>query len=163
MIDRAVFAAIGPGVPAYRAGLEQRAERRGVRDRVRFVEWVPFDSVVPTVAQGDLGLCLFQASHLSYYWTLPNKFFEYLHAGIPVLASDFPETKRLVETYELGAVCDPSDPSGIASAVNDLLSRPEDLARMRDNALKASQELNWERERENLVALYRRLVPTTRA
>jgi glycosyltransferase involved in cell wall biosynthesis len=117
---------------------------------------------VATVGQGDLGMCLFQASHLSYYWTLPNKFFEYLHAGVPVLASDFPETRRLVDRYDVGAVCDPGDPAAIANAVNDLLSRPDDLVRMRDNALKAAQELNWEHERERLLALYRRLVPAMR-
>lgn len=159
-IRGAVFAAIGPGTPEYRAGLEKLAADTGVADRVRFVEWVPPSSVIPTVAQGDLGVCLFQASHLSYYWTLPNKFFEYLHAGIPVLASDFPETRRLVERYEVGALCDPGDPSSIAAAVNVLLSRPEDLARMRDNALEAAQELNWEHERERLLGLYRRLVPS---
>ena len=159
-ISDAVFAAIGPGTPEYRAGLEKLAADTGVADRVRFVEWVPPSSVVPTVAQGDLGMCLFQASHLSYYWTLPNKFFEYLHAGIPVLASDFPETRRLVEQYDVGALCDPGDPSSIAGAINDLLSRPADLARMRDNALKAAQELNWEHERERLLGLYRTLLPS---
>jgi glycosyltransferase involved in cell wall biosynthesis len=159
-IPKAAFAAIGPGNDDYRRGLEKLAADNGVADRVRFVEWVPPSSVVPTVAQGDLGLCLFQASHLSYYWTLPNKFFEYLHAGIPVLASDFPETRRLVERYEVGALCDPGDPTSIADAVNDLLSRPDDLARMRDNALKAAQELNWEHERERLLGLYRRLLPS---
>jgi glycosyltransferase involved in cell wall biosynthesis len=162
MIRDAVFAAIGPGDPDYRRGLEKLAVDHGVADRVRFVEWVPPESVVATVGQGDLGMCLFQASHLSYYWTLPNKFFEYLHAGVPVLASDFPETRRLVDRYEVGAVCDPGDPAGIATAVNDLLSRPDDLVRMRDNALKAAQELNWEHERERLLGLYRRLVPSVR-
>lgn len=159
-IPQATFAAIGPGNDDYRRGLEKLAADNGVADRVRFVEWVPPSSVVPTVAQGDLGLCLFQASHLSYYWTLPNKFFEYLHAGIPVLASDFPETRRLVERYEVGALCDPGNPASIADAVNDLLSRPDDLAKMRDNALKAAQELNWEHERERLLDLYRRRVPS---
>jgi glycosyltransferase involved in cell wall biosynthesis len=162
MIRNAVFAAIGPGDPEYRKGLEKLAVDHGVADRVRFVEWVPPESVVATVGQGDLGMCLFQASHLSYYWTLPNKFFEYLHAGVPVLASDFPETRRLVDRYDVGAVCDPGDPAAIANAVNDLLSRPDDLMRMRDNALKAAQELNWEHERERLLALYRRLVPAMR-
>jgi glycosyltransferase involved in cell wall biosynthesis len=162
LIHDASFAAIGPGDPDYRAELERLVARQGLTGRVRFVEWVPPDAVVPTVAQGDLGLCLFQGGHLSYYWTLPNKFFEYLHAGVPVLASDFPETKRLVDQYEVGAVCDPGDPADIARKVNDLLSRPDDLARMRDNALKAAQELNWEHERERLVGLYRRLVPAAR-
>ena len=162
LIHDASFAAIGPGDPDYRAELERRVAQQGLVGRVRFIDWVPPDAVVATVAQGDLGLCLFQGGHLSYYWTLPNKFFEYLHAGVPVLASDFPETKRLVDEYEVGAVCDPGDPADIARTVNLLLSRPDDLARMRDNALKAAQELNWEHERERLVGLYRRLVPAAR-
>lgn len=159
MIKDAFLFAVGPGVPSYRATLEDRVRDRGMEDRVRFMDPVPLDSVVQTVAQGDLGMCLFQGGFLSYYWTLPNKFFEYVHAGVPVLASDFPETRRLVDRYEIGGVCDPGDPRDIAAKVNDLLSRPEDLARMRDNTAKAAQDLNWELEREQLVSLYRRLVP----
>ncbi len=159
LIEGAVFFAVGPGHDSYRATLERRAVERGVGARVRFLPRVPIESVVQTVAQGDLGMCLFQGGHLSYYWTLPNKFFEYIHAGVPVLASDFPETRRLVDRYEIGAVCDPGDPADIAAKVKDLLSRSDDLARMRDNTTKAAQELNWELERKHLVELYRRLVP----
>jgi glycosyltransferase involved in cell wall biosynthesis len=158
-IEGAVFFAVGPGDDSYRAALERRAAEHGVAGRVRFLPRVPIASVVRTVTQGDLGMCLFQGGYLSYYWTLPNKFFEYIHAGVPVLASDFPETRRLVDRYEIGAVCDPGDPADIAAKVNDLLSRPDDLARMRDNTTKAAQELNWELEQKHLVALYRRLVP----
>jgi glycosyltransferase involved in cell wall biosynthesis len=161
MIDDAWLFAVGPGLASYRAMLEERVRSRGLEDRIRFMDPVPLDSVVQTVAQGDLGMCLFQGGYLSYYWTLPNKFFEYIHAGVPVLASNFPETQTIVERYEIGAVCDPSDPAVIAATINDLLSRPDDLARMRDNTSKAAQELNWEREQERLVALYRRLVPGT--
>jgi glycosyltransferase involved in cell wall biosynthesis len=162
-IGGATFVAVGPGDPEYRAGLERRVAERGAGDRVRFVEWVPQEAVIATVAQADLGMCLIKNYCLSYYLSLPNKFFEYVHAGVPVLASDFPEMRRLVDTYELGVVCDPGDPAAIARAVNDLLGRPDDVKRMRDNALKASQELNWERERERLVTLYRRLVVTARS
>jgi glycosyltransferase involved in cell wall biosynthesis len=153
------FFAVGPGHESYRDSLKERAVEAGVGDRVRFVDRVPITAVVNTVAQGDLGMCLFQASHLSYYWTLPNKFFEYIHAGVPVVASDFPETRHLVDTYDLGAVCDPGDPADIAAKVNDLLSRPKDLERMRENAAKAALELNWERESEILLSVYRRLAP----
>jgi glycosyltransferase involved in cell wall biosynthesis len=153
------FVGMGPGNDDYRAELVAQAEAAGVAGRVRFLPSVPPSSVIPTIAGADLGLAMIKNYCLSYYLSLPNKFFEYLHAGVPVVASDFPEMRRLVDRYGVGATCDPAEPEAIARTVMDLLSRPEDLKRMSENALAAARELNWERERNHLIDLYRSLVP----
>jgi len=162
LIPDATFIAVGPGNDDYRAGLEARAEKAGVAGRVRFIPWVPPEAVVSTIAGADLGFALIKNYCLSYYLSLPNKFFEYLHAGLPVVASNFPEMLRLVEKYEVGATCDPADPAAIARTVRDLLAKPEELKRMRDNAAEVAKLFNWERERQTLVDLYRRLIPGDR-
>ena len=162
LMTEATFVAVGPGNDDYRTGLERRAEAAGVAERVRFIPWVPPEAIVDTIAGADLGFALIKNYCLSYYLSLPNKFFEYLHAGLPVIASNFPEMLRIVERYDVGATCDPADPDAIARTVESLLARPEELKRMRDNALEASKELNWEHERERLTGLYKRLIPAER-
>ena len=159
LIPEGTLVLAGPGNETYRASLEALALQNGVRDRVRFLGLVSQDALVSTIAQGDIGFCLIKNYCLSYYLSLPNKFFEYLHAGLPIVASDFPEMRLLVDRYDVGVTCDPADPSAIAKAVADLLGRPEDLERMRANARRATGEVNWENERRVLLDLYRRLVP----
>ncbi len=157
LIRGASLFAVGPGRTDYVAALQRRADRRGVSRRVRFLEPVPLEAVVPTIASADVGLCLFQPTFLSQRLTLPNKLFEYVHAGVPVLASDFPGWRQIVEKYGIGEVCDPRDPDAIARAVTGLLARPDELQRMRAAASTAAQELSWENERAKLLDVYRSL------
>lgn len=158
MIPNGTLVAMGPGNDKYRATLAARAEAIGVTDRVLFTGIIPHDRLVATIAQGDLGFALIKNYCLSYYLSLPNKFFEYLHAGLPVIASNFPEMRALVERYEVGATTDPANAEEIARVTNDLLARPDDLARFRENARKAAEDVNWEHEREQLIGLYRRIL-----
>lgn len=158
-IPQGTLVLIGPGNERYRESLEKLAETHGVHERVRFTGLVKQEALVATIAQGDVGFALIKNYCLSYYLSLPNKFFEYLHAGLPVIASDFPEMRRLVDRYEVGVTCDPADPAAIAKAVTDLLGRPDDMERMRKNAQRAAAEVNWESESKHLLNLYRRLVP----
>jgi glycosyltransferase involved in cell wall biosynthesis len=161
LITDGTFVALRSGDDAYRDSLSARAKALGVSERVVFIDPVSIEAVVPTIAQCDIGLSMIQGNHLSYYLSLPNKIFEYMHAGLAIVASDFPETRSLLETKGIGAVCDPASSEAIAAAVNGLLARPDELVRMRENSVKAAQELNWERERERLLAVYQRLVPGT--
>jgi glycosyltransferase involved in cell wall biosynthesis len=158
MIDDGNLIAIGPGLDDYRATLERRARAAGTGDRVRFPGLLPHVEVIETLAKGDVGTVFFQNYCLSYYYSLPNKFFECIHAGLPVVASNFPELQRLIDRYEVGITCDPHDTAAIARAVNWMLANPAELARMRENTKKAAAELNWERESEKYVGIYRALV-----
>lgn len=157
LIPKATLVAVGP-TNGYRAELDAAAVEVGVTDRVRFIPAVPEESVVATAAQADIGLSLIQNRCLSYYYSLPNKMFEYIHAGVPILASDFPELGRIVKSYQVGETCNEADPASIAKAVNDMLARPRDLERMRKNARIAAEELNWESERATLIDVYRLLI-----
>ena len=73
---------------------------------------------------------------------------------LPLLASDIPEMRRVVETYGLGAVFDPCQPADLARAIRDVLAQRQAF---RERAVAASRELCWEREGEKYVALYRGL------
>lgn len=90
---------------------------------IHFHEAVAHDRVVPLVRDADYGLCLVENASLSDYYCLPNKLFEYCFAGLPVLASNFPEIAKLVGQYSLGVCCDP-ELADVQSALGALMSRP---------------------------------------
>jgi len=105
--------------------------RRGLGDRVRFFGPIPNDELLYYTASADVGLCVIRGQSLSYRWSMPNKLFEYMMAGIPVVASDFEEMGRVVREEGVGTVCNPDDPQSIAAAVRAIIDDPAADARFR--------------------------------
>lgn len=88
----------------------------------------------------------------------PNKMFEYMSAGIPVICSDFPLWRAIIEKYNCGICVNPESPKEIADAINYLLDNPEIAKNMGYNGRRAIEaEYNWEQEGQKLVDLYRSL------
>ena len=126
--------------------------------RVLFHPAVPREGLEAYVAAADVGMVTVEAVTRSYYYMLPNKFFENVQAEVPMVVSDFPETGRLVREYGIGLACDPEDAVDVAARI---LLLKEDAAlyeglkaRLRD----AKRELCWERERTVLEEAYRGVV-----
>jgi glycosyltransferase involved in cell wall biosynthesis len=89
----------------------------------------------------------------------PNKMFEYMSAGIPVIASDFPLWNELIEGTQCGVCVDPNSPEEIAAAIRHLRNHPEEVARMGNNGRQAVEDkYRWDREEIKLVSLYRGLL-----
>ena len=127
------------------------------------------------VASADVGVMPIQASTLNHRLSSPNKLFESLATGLPVVVSDFLEMRRIVlddPDGPLGAVCDPSDPASVAAGIRSIVDLdPDARDALRRRCLRAAHERwNWETESAKLVALYdslaargrrrRRLEPT---
>ncbi len=122
------------------------------------------DAVVPSelaswVASADVGVMAIQPSTLNHRMATPNKLFESLAAGTPVVVSDFPEMRSIViedPAGPLGEVCRPDDPVDVARAIRVVLDRPAaDREALRARCLAAAHERwNWSREVEPLVQLY---------
>jgi glycosyltransferase involved in cell wall biosynthesis len=146
---------VGAGRPDYVAGLAALAERLGVADRVRFEAPVAPAAVPAAAAPAHVGLALIQPDFLSYELTLPNKLFEYLAAGVPVLASDLPAMREVVEAHGAGRVVAPRDVGAIASTLEEMV-RPDVHAALRRAAAAAGRELTWAHERSRLDAVYDR-------
>ncbi|MFH1329387.1 MAG: glycosyltransferase [Actinomycetota bacterium] len=157
LLDRCGLVVIGYGY--HRPALEAMVRRRGLGDRVRFFGPIPNDELLHYTASADVGLCVIRGQSLSYRWSMPNKLFEYMMAGIPVVASDFEEMGRVVREEGVGTVCDPDDPQSIAAAVGAIIDDPAAEARFRAATRLAIGKWNWDEEEKKLLALYRRLDP----
>lgn len=106
--------------------------------------------VVPVVRSADHGLCLVQNVSLSDYYCLPNKLFEYCFAGVPVLASDFPDIRAVLEQYGIGTCC-ALDASSLRQAVLSL-ERTDQTPHFRDLS-----PLSWQTQEQKLKDLYHQL------
>jgi glycosyltransferase involved in cell wall biosynthesis len=152
LIDDAVLVVIGYGY--HRGALEAMVAKRGLSERVRFFGPVPNRELIRYSASADVGLCNIVNSSLSYYTSLPNKLFEYIMAGIPVIGSDSPGIGRIVEETGVGEVADPIDPAALAAATKTILANP---APYRAATREAVKRYNWEVEKERLLEVYRGL------
>jgi len=124
--------------------------------RVHLHEAVPHDQVVSLVKGADYGVCLVERVSLSDYFSLPNKLFEYAFAGVPVLASDFPDMQELVARFGLGT-CAAGDEASITQAV----VRIQGVGRQRVTSDLAS--LGWLAQADKLVGLYGRVLSSETA
>lgn len=125
-----------------------------LRQRVFYKEPVYGDELAQWTASADLGLVTIHHYNESYYLALPNKLFEYLQAGLPVVGSNFPELERLIYGYDVGWCAPPDEPEAIVAQVAAYFAdegRQQHYARQ---VAKAQAELNWPVERQKLLSLY---------
>jgi glycosyltransferase involved in cell wall biosynthesis len=129
-------------------------ESLGLHDRVYFAGRVPFQQLSWYTRQASIGMSLEQDIGLNYHYALPNKLFDYMQAGIPVIASGLPEIRRIVENASIGIVVDRFDPEYLSQTVRSMLSNPELLQEWRKNAKKAAGDYTWEKEETELLKFF---------
>jgi glycosyltransferase involved in cell wall biosynthesis len=100
----------------------------------------------------------FEKTGLNQYLSLSNKFFDYIHAGIPQIAMNYPEYKKLNDRYQVALLIDELNPNVISNAINKLLGDKDLHSQLRQNCLLAKKELNWQNEREKLFKFYEELL-----
>jgi glycosyltransferase involved in cell wall biosynthesis len=147
---------LGSGEPAFAAELADLARRLGVEDRVRRVESVGLGGLLAWTREADVGVALLEDTCLNHRLALPNKLFEYIAAGVPVVVSDLPELRRIVNHYNIGWTATPGDARAIAQAIGQALDERGD-PRLRENLERAGAELRWSQESRRLTAVYEML------
>ena len=147
------------------AELEQLIAAEGVGDRVKLVPAVPYHELLAYTASADLGLLVYRNSYSpNIQLCLPNKLFEYLMAGLPVLTSELDATAETVRRYGVGDVVRAVEPQGVARAIAALLADRDAWRRLHERALAAARtDLNWEVEQQRVVRLYARILAPRQA
>jgi glycosyltransferase involved in cell wall biosynthesis len=138
---------------AYADRLRAAAGSQDLVDRTHLLPPVPPDALLSYTAQADVGVSLLEASCENHRLALPNKLFEYVAAGLPVVVSDLPEAGGLVREREIGWCCDPADAEAVAGALRTALAQRDDEG-LRNRIDRAAAELSWERESQRLLDLY---------
>lgn len=150
------FVIRGAGEPDLVADLMALAERLGVLSRFAIEAPVAFSDIVPAANGADIGYFVQPDVSLQKRYTLPNKFFEYVMAGLALCVSDLPEMAALVRRHDLGVVVPGIEPRAIADCINGF-SRERIEAHKRAS-LAASEVLNWESEQKVMLSLFDELV-----
>ena len=146
---------LGDGAEPYMNSLKKTAEEYGITKRIMFHPAVSIRELWKYVGAADIGMLTIPAVAKSYYYMLPNKLFENVHSGTPIIGSDFPETSRLVKQYGLGLLCDPDSTEDICACVNKMLADKELYNTCKRNTLNAKEELCWEKEKIILKDAFR--------
>ena len=149
---------LGSGQPSYVKKLHELVDSYNVKNRILFHEAVNISELWKYVGAVDLSLMMIQGEAKSYYYALPNKFFESIQAYTPIVASDFPEMKRLIDKYGIGLSCDPTDMNVINECVEKMRTDAEFYGKCKQNMTQAKNELCWENEKQVLINAYKQMV-----
>jgi glycosyltransferase involved in cell wall biosynthesis len=126
-------------------GVEEKVELKGMLSPAALWE---------ISAQATIGMAIAENTGINQYLALPNKFFDYIHAGLPQVTMDFPEYRKINDQYQVAVLIEDVAPERIAAAVNNLLSNTVLYDRLRKNCLQARLLLNWQEEEKVLINMY---------
>jgi len=145
---------LGYGPDNFIEELRQLATSHGVADRLHQVQPVGPHEVVGVAAGADVAIVAIEPICLSYEYSLPNKLFEAIHAGLPVVATRLTELDALINEHGIGTTYPPNDDAQLAASINEILANYDQFAAA---SRHAATTLTWSREQEHLLDLYRRL------
>lgn len=145
--------------PVEHAAIVHRLEERPGWKKVRYLGRLDRATLAATMAQCRVGLVVLHPTK-SYRDALPTKLFEYMAAGLPVVASDFPIMREIIVQAACGVCVDPLDPRSIAAAVNHLLAHPAEAEAMgRRGRASVLTRYVWETEERAYHAIVKRCLP----
>jgi glycosyltransferase involved in cell wall biosynthesis len=114
---------------------------------------MPFQELHHYTSKASLGLTLDKDTNINYRFSLPNKLFDYIHAGVPVLTSPLVELKNIVDSYQVGETIRSHEPKQIAKHISAMLENTDQLKIYKANCAIAAAELNWENEKRTLIKI----------
>lgn len=138
--------------------LQQLTAGKNLQDRVIFRGKMDWNSLLQETKKARAGLVLFQPRSQNYAFAAPNKFFEYVMAGTPVIASDIATFRDLNAEFEVALLISPESVKDISEAVTLLLNDEDCWNRLHENCLQARKKWNWEAQEKVLFDIYRDLL-----
>jgi len=147
---------VGTFVDGSRANFERRVVELGLSERIHMEDWLPFDQAYQRVLGADIGLILFLPGQKNHNLALPHKMFDYMLAGLPIIAPNFAkEVAEIITEADCGILIDPLNPDEIAQALDHLATDPQERQRLGRNGRRAVlDKYNWDAEFEKLLEMY---------
>jgi glycosyltransferase involved in cell wall biosynthesis len=135
--------------------LEHLVEELKLEAKVKFLGRLPISKLSEITRLADLGISLEEDLGLNYRFALPNKLFDYIQAGVPVLVSNLPEMRRIVEHYQIGTIAETHQRKELAEKIKSVLFDVEKNSLWKENLKLAAKELCWENEEAILQEIYK--------
>lgn len=136
--------------------LKQNTSKLGLNDKVKFLPKMPYEQLMMYTINADLGLTLDKNTNINYRYSLPNKLFDYIQAGIPVLSSNLVEIEKIINQYKIGTIVHSHNPKQIAKTMNEIFNDKKRLNNWKENAKKAANKLCWENEKTKVIDVYKK-------
>ena len=121
--------------------------------QVHFLGQIPFSELATYTIQADLGVSLEKSTNLNYRYALPNKVFDYLASGVPILVSPLTELCAILDKHDVGKLLPSHEPKEIAVTIETIFANQNQLAIWKENTQKASEEYCWENEEKKLISI----------
>ena len=134
--------------------LKQMVADLNIADRVRFLPRMPYAKMMAYTQNAEFGFCLDKDTNLNYRFSLPNKLFDFIQAGVPIIASHLIEIEKIIRRYDLGLFIENHEPKTIAATIHDGLSDTERIKAWKANLAQAAADLCWENEEQRLLEIY---------
>lgn len=138
--------------------LRRLAKKLNLESKVEFLGFVKPDELKVLTATATIGINLLENKGVSYYYSLSNKFFDYIHSDVPQVCIAFPEYKKINDEYEVALLVETCSADEIKKAITRLLDDTDLYQRLQKKCEVCSLNLNWQKEEKKLVALYDELL-----
>ncbi len=132
--------------------LKAQSKSLKLEEKIIFLPKMNASDLFHYTCTADIGITIDKDTNINYHFSLPNKIFDYMHAGIPILASPLPEIKAIISTYNIGDFIQDHQPKNIAAKIQEMLNSPN-YQTWKTNLKKAAGENNWFQEKEILISL----------
>ncbi len=154
-LDDTVLLIIGSGDVI--DALKNMSEKPSIKGKVIFKGKLPYAEMLEYTANADVGISFDKDTNINYRFSLPNKIFDYIQCGIPVLASRLPEIEKVIIGYRVGDFIETHDPKHIAAKLNEMLTDTIKQSVWKANTFEAAKTLNWENEEINVLKIFTNL------
>ncbi len=151
-VDGLVLFIIGDG--PLKPKLKQMVQEFRLEKKVIFIDAVPFQALPRYTAAADIGFTIISGTGLSYLHALPNKLFEYIQAGLPVIGSNYPEIAKIIEREAIGYTVDPRDTEGIRTAI-DKIMQDKNYDCFKNNLRQIREKYTWQNESKKYLEIVR--------
>ncbi len=155
IMDNTILYIVGSGDVLHQ--LKERSKTQDLKNKVVFVGKLPYTEMMQYTFNADVGVTLDKDTNINYRFSLPNKIFDYIKAGLPILSSNLVELKKIINQYEIGAITMNHSPEEIKSSLIRIWEDENIFLQYKENTKKAAEELTWEQEVETLLEVYKNL------